>query len=1314
MMLAVVIGGTSAQDGITASSSQQTGDPQSGSDHAGEELVILEGGGENEMIEVTMPEGMNQELYGQDIEVIASPTAPAPNHSLLNQTALQAAQSALGEIPNGGISLSTISRSGDWTFGIITVRARDGVHEGPNLILFLARWTGETWETLLETDAGFRSIVAAAPTDLFSAPARELLLGEPAGRFFPAGNGDSHLSLPFANGEGWYSNGPHLSQGIAFPRPAVDLTQPGGPGLIRAARDGVVWRDPVNCPNFVRVDHSDSWRTTYYHMPEPSIVVNNGQSIARGAPIGNIGQGIGCGGSAAGDHVHFEIWRNGARQFIDGFDIGGWTIEEGARGYEGCLVRLRDNLRVCGYEYPTPGLNYLVNEGAIGSGSTNVTPFYAFNQSVLGWAANGMTFLNYDTYFGVPGWTITNTTPQLTSPLHPGISATRSQLVIHMSTQNDTCARISFRRQGDAGFDTSRRVDFTTVADGVRRSYLVNMATNPNWNGNIIQLRVEPGCTLNADPNARLVRIQRIDLTRPLPANTNILTNGSFDKQVQNWSFFNLNWNLFGSTSYSVYFGKPWDFPAGLFQDTDYAAPVNAPFEGTFRLGNQSSQARSVRVSLRQPNNYEGAIECIFTIPASTPLQPYTMQGRAGQVWRNVRLELEPLTVSGGADIILDDLNVQYKPSLNISATNCGSGIIHPTHTPTPFIQMPVNTNLVVEPDFNPLSPAWEWGGLTPNASGGVLTVQTNQSNSYFAQRVNMFEVAAGTKFTMTIDIANGDSVPRTVYLLASNYNYTLPTRPFCAFNLPANSPMQTYRLQFILTEAWTGINFYTQLFQSGMTIHYRNPDFRITPGANIAATTCTNLTAPTNTPTSTRTPTMTNTATRTNTPTSTRTPTMTNTATRTPTSTPTRTNTATATPTRTPTRTATPTATLPPPSGNLLSNGDFSAPIGNGAGSWGVFPQDSTFVHQSAGGVFEFYRTANSSTGLVLQQTGASLAAGTGVEVSLDLGNRSGQRKRATIIAWDSNFADLRVCTFWLPPNTPMAEYRMQFRTAQAWQNAMLSIYASTADGDGWYQLDNAVMEFSAAVTQHTTRCHDPLVPPSSPGSDSANLVGNGAFSQPIGNGIGNWGIFPEDGTFVHRLTGGVFEFYRTGSSGVVLQDTLQNVAQGSIIEATFDVGNATGARQRVMVLLRARNFGDLQACSFWLEPGTPLETYVMRTFTTSPWVSGGGVDATAAISFYASTASTHGWLRLDNVSLRMRPGLIITGTECYPPGTAPADVEIPPELPPSTVELPTLEPTATLTPEILDEQQLAVTATPPFKAESSEGSVSEGGSGE
>lgn len=94
---------------------------------------------------------------------------------------------------------------------------------------------------------------------------------------------------------------------------ALDIA---GPNVtpITAARAGRVsftgWNGGYG--NLVIVNHESGYQTYYAHMSR--ITVSNGANVGRGQQLGLEGST----GNSTGPHVHFEIRRNGAKQFIPG------------------------------------------------------------------------------------------------------------------------------------------------------------------------------------------------------------------------------------------------------------------------------------------------------------------------------------------------------------------------------------------------------------------------------------------------------------------------------------------------------------------------------------------------------------------------------------------------------------------------------------------------------------------------------------------------------------------------------------------------------------------------------------------------------------------------------------------------------------------------------------------------------------------------------------------------------------------------------------------------------------------------------------
>jgi len=185
-------------------------------------------------------------------------------------------------------------------------------------------------------------------------------------------------------------------------------------------------------------------------------------------------------------------------------------------------------------------------------------------------------------------------------------------------------------------------------------------------------------------------------------------------------------------------------------------------------------------------------------------------------------------------------------------------------------------------------------------------------------------------------------------------------------------------------------------------------------------------------------------------------------------------------------------------------------------------------------------------------------------------------------------------------------------------------------------------VMSYQANGSASETDCVDPTAPTSG-GTTSGELITNGGFSS----GLSPWGTF---GNITSQLSGGVFQFYKVAGSpsGVVLQATNQAMAANQRMSSTFQLGNSSGIRQRVVVLLNDNSFADVQACTFWLAPNQALADYGITTYATRAWTN-------ATISIYPAspgTSPTNEWLLLDNVSLK-RTTAAVEGTQCFEPSS-------------------------------------------------------------
>ncbi len=338
---------------------------------------------------------------------------------------------------------------------------------------------------------------------------------------------------------------------------------------------------------------------------------------------------------------------------------------------------------------------------------------------------------------------------------------------------------------------------------------------------------------------------------------------------------------------------------------------------------------------------------------------------------------------------------------------------------------------------------------------------------------------------------------------------------------------------------------------------------------------------------------------------------------------------------------------TIGPAAGaEMVTNGNFGA----GSTNWSVF-EEPDIIWSVVSGVFQFYRanptTTPSSQATVFQATGQPVAAGAPMQASFRIGNSSTARKRISVLVIDSNFSDITVCTFWLPPGTPLTLYTMNTHSTKAWTSAAIYFYAATKGQDGGnYLLDDVSLTYQPAISNTRTDCIDPLAPAAPGGVNGPNLLTNGDFATGT---LAPWGTF---GTITQQIAANVLEFIRpnaTPPSGVVLQSTAQAMTANQIMTATFQLGNSSAVRKRVTVLLHDLAFGDLMACTYWVPPGQGLLNYSIKGYATVPW-------ANATLSVYPATTGMETWIRFDNATLFRSPTSAPFGTECVEPVPTPA----------------------------------------------------------
>jgi hypothetical protein len=300
----------------------------------------------------------------------------------------------------------------------------------------------------------------------------------------------------------------------------------------------------------------------------------------------------------------------------------------------------------------------------------------------------------------------------------------------------------------------------------------------------------------------------------------------------------------------------------------------------------------------------------------------------------------------------------------------------------------------------------------------------------------------------------------------------------------------------------------------------------------------------------------------------------------------------------------------------NLLVNPDFSSGLNN----WSVFSESSS----ASGGVLQM------GTGSALQSARYTAPASSPLQLRVQLSNPGGAPANVRLLLHDRAWGEQVACSFTLPANTGLVEYRLQTRTRNAWSSIDAHLYSDT----GTIRANHFDLRYLPNRAFNGTQC--------------TSLMGNMLVNAQFSAGLTGWGTFgsPTQSAIQYRINNGMFEFYRQAGSqsAVVLQDTGYVLSANIQLEARIDLGNSSGVRKRVVLLLHDVDFSDLQVCSFWLPPYTAPRTYTMRARTTEVWTS-------ANLSLYASNADGQGWIQVDNVLFRYNPNQAINQVHCVDP---------------------------------------------------------------
>ncbi len=320
------------------------------------------------------------------------------------------------------------------------------------------------------------------------------------------------------------------------------------------------------------------------------------------------------------------------------------------------------------------------------------------------------------------------------------------------------------------------------------------------------------------------------------------------------------------------------------------------------------------------------------------------------------------------------------------------------------------------------------------------------------------------------------------------------------------------------------------------------------------------------------------------------------------------------------------------PSNTNLLRSGDFSA----GASAWLATGFDPA---QISGGEYQAAQPVGSPYGVLWQERPFAIPAGAPLQFFMALGNSSAVAKNVQFVLRSPDWATAQVCSFTIPPGAPLQIYTLRTITTTAWPSVLAQLWSLSPDGAPFLRVDNASVQWIPGLSVNgTVECLRPNAPA------NTELLVNGTFS----NGAVGWQALGLDPTGVF---GGEYNAAQpVGSSfGVLWQEMNYPLPASAPLSFQIDIGNSSAQPKFIQIVLRSPDWATARVCSYVVPPSVPLQTYRIRTRTTTGWPS---------ILAQVWTNNPDGaWaLRVDNASLRYIPGLTIgsaSGLDCAPTNT-------------------------------------------------------------
>ena len=333
---------------------------------------------------------------------------------------------------------------------------------------------------------------------------------------------------------------------------------------------------------------------------------------------------------------------------------------------------------------------------------------------------------------------------------------------------------------------------FTFPANGTTtQTYKLRARTNIAWSNIWLDMYDR-----SANGQA-LIRMDNVDLQykpalnpvgtecdAPTPANTNLVRNGDFAAGEAEWSFFSM-------TNHSVNGSNQLEFHAdstnnAVYQALGYSPQPDFPIEAQFDFMNTSASIKNVRIAMHDAGWTE-VFTCDFELsPGAIDFTTYTMRFKTTQVWNNMSLDIYDKTGNNQATVRADNISVQYKPTLNVSAVEC-IGVI-------PAV---AGEELVRNGTFVNGETDWQFDNIVNHSvTSEVLNFYASSTPNEVFQGLNR-TISADSAVEIIIDVRNVDEGTKNIRIYLHNPGET--DGFFCDFSPPASNPgdpFGTYTIQ--------------------------------------------------------------------------------------------------------------------------------------------------------------------------------------------------------------------------------------------------------------------------------------------------------------------------------------------------------------------------------------------------------------------------------------------------------------------------------------------------------------------------------------